>query len=174
MATLTAIPRDSNKGVAGVECAWLANWTDLTVVPDSSTAGYATFTADVSLNTLFTKVVFSKDSADFGSPVTGSAPNATTFYTHTLNMVFARMDVAKRNLVKALGSSECLAIVKSNQGEYWLLGDNYRGLDLTTGDGLKSGVAFGDQHGSLATLSASFRYPPFGVAASTMTDASLA
>ena len=81
MAQLTTIPRDADKGVGGLCAVWLANKADLTVAVDNST-GYTSFTPvdDVSVHSLFTKFVMTKETSNFTTTGTGTLTAGTTSY----------------------------------------------------------------------------------------------
>ena len=66
-------------------------------------------------------------------------------------MVFSKNDAAKANTVKLLGQSTLIAIVKNNDGTYFLLGET-NGLELSAGS-YSSGTAYTDLNGWSITLS---------------------
>jgi len=172
MGVFTNIPRDSEKGIGGIAYCYVANFGDVTVSHDSS-SGYDTFSiVDTStystLDEVFTKFVFRKETASYTSPVTGAPAQGTTMYAQTLNMTFARNSVLKRNQLQIMGNSEMVVVVVDRNGDAWCLGnDPDSGLDLTGGD-LVSGTAPGDLNGVSAILTCNSKYAPGKVA-----DASL-
>ena len=170
MAQLTTIPRDADKGVGGLCAVWLANKADLTVAVDNST-GYTSFTPvdDVSVHTLFTKFVMTKETSNFTTTGTGTPTAGTTSYNQTLTMVFARNEALKRNQVYQMGKAELVAVAKDRNGDAWCLGnDECNGLDMTSSTGT-SGTGPNDLSGQTIVLSGNFKYPE-----SFVTDASLA
>jgi len=161
MGTLTTIPRDSTKGVGGLCYALLANFTDdaSLVVTVDGTTGETAFTSDVSLNSLFTKVVFTKETSNYTVTGTGTPTAGTTSYNQVLTMVFARNEALKRNQVKVMGNSELVAVVVDRNGDAWCLGnDGCSGLDMTSSTG-QSGTGPNDLGGQTIVLSANCKEP---------------
>jgi len=85
--------------------------------------------------------------------MTASRENGTVFYENVLSVKFVQLSADLRNLVKALGRAPIFAVVKSNAGEYYLLGDESAGRASEGESSL--GTAFGDMNGS--TLSFTFK-----------------
>jgi len=161
MATLTTIPRDSEKGLGGLCYVLIANFNEsnLAVTVDGSTGG-TTFAADVDVSTLFTKFVMTKETSNFASPATGTPTAGTTSYNHTLTLVFARNEALKRNQLKLMGNSEMVAVAVDRNGDAWCLGnDGCNGLDMTSGD-FVSGTGPNDLGGTTIVLSANQKEPP--------------
>ena len=178
MAVLTSIPRQASKGIGGLKYVLLANFSDVTVVTDTST-GYTTFfaadgsTAITPVNTPFKKFVMTKESSDFNVTGTGNVPAGTTAYAHVLKLIFARNEAAKRNAVKIMGNSELVAVAVTRNEDpstgyhvAWVLGaDN--GLDMTASV-MGSGTAVGDLNGPTITLSGNQIDPEGAIDASTL------
>ena len=164
MAVLTTIPKNSDTGIGGLCYALLANFGDVTVTVDAS--GYTTFAdGDVSVGDAFTKVVFTKETSNFTVNGTGTPTAGTTAYNQVLTMVFARNEALKRNMVKAMGKSELIAIVVDRNGSAWCLGnDSCNGLDMTSSTGT-SGTGPSDLAGQTIVLSGNFKEPESAVSA---------
>lgn len=165
MSTLTTIPRDPIKGCGGISYVLLANYNDVIGTTDES--GNTTFVAadgTSALNTLFTKFVMTKETSNWTETGTGSAPQASTFYNQVLTLVFGRNDTIKRNNLKAMGTSELVAVVVERSGNNIALGiDN--GLDMTSSTGT-SGTAPGDLNGTTIVLSGN-ECNPYGIVDNT-------
>lgn len=158
MGTLTTIPRDANKGLAGLCYVLLANFADINVTVDSS--GYTTFSdGDASVGDAFTKFVMTKETSNFTVTGTGTPTAGTTAYNQTLTLVFARNEALKRNQVAVMGTSELVAVAVDKNGEAWCLGnDSCNGLDMTSSTGT-SGTGPSDLAGQTIVLSGNFSRP---------------
>lgn len=85
---------------------------------------------------------------------TGShAPlNGTNFWTDNVNMTFHKLETAKRNAISLLTTTDSQLIVKTQNGDYWLVGEvNGANVDASTA---QSGQAFGDLNGYTINLAA--------------------
>jgi len=167
MGTLTTIPRDSNKGMAGLCYVLLANFGDVIVTVDAS--GYTSFAdGDASTGNAFTKFVLTKETSNFTVTGTGSPQAGTTSYNQVLTMVFARNEALKRNQVKVMGTSELIAVAVDKNGESWCLGNSpCSGLDMTSSTG-SSGTGPNDLAGQTIVLSANCKEPESYVDAATL------
>lgn len=102
------------------------------------------------------------------------ASNGGTMYTPSVTMVFGKGEAAKANTVKLMGQSTLVAIVRNNDGKYFLLGGDItanglgNGLELSAGS-YSSGTAFTDLNGYTITLSGGENHPAYEVNASAMT-----
>jgi hypothetical protein len=78
--------------------------------------------------------------------VNASLENGTVFYQGETVTYFAKLEQAKRNILKTLAQSQRLAIVvEDNNGAYFYLGQTY-GCFISAGTSV-SGQALGDQNG---------------------------
>ena len=161
MSTLITIPRDPVKGCGGISYVLLANFADVIGTTDAS--GNTTFTDGEGVTTTaFTKFVMTKETSNWVETGTGSAPTASTFYNQVLTLVFGRNDTVKRNNIKAMGTSEMIAVIVERGGKNISLGIN-NGLDMT------STTEPGDLNGSTILLSGN-ECDPHGI----VTDVELA
>lgn len=98
---------------------------------------------------------FEQDIEFAGLEQTGqySRENGSVFYESVLSVKFIHLDAALRNLIQALGKAPIFAVVESNAGEFYLLGEDSPGR--ATEGTASLGVAFGDMNG--ATLSFTFK-----------------
>jgi hypothetical protein len=158
MGTLTTIPRDSEKGMAGLCSVLLANFSDVIVTVDAS--GNTSFAdGDASIGTAFTKFVFTKETSNFTVTGTGAPQAGTTAFNHVLTMVFARNEALKRNQVKVMGNSELIAVAIDRNGDAWCIGnDGCSGLDMTSSAGT-SGTGPNDLAGQTITLTGNCKEP---------------
>ena len=85
--------------------------------------------------------------------------NGSTYVTTSLNLVFARMDAAKRLEMNALAQADLVALVKDANGIVWFLG--YDDAVTMSAGGGETGTARGDNNSYTTTLqdqSAEFPY----------------
>ena len=168
MGILTTIPRDSTKGLAGLCYVLLANFDASSLTTTIDASGNTTFTADASLNNLFTKFVMTKETSNFTVTGTGTPTAGTTAYNQVLTLVFARNEALKRNQVKVMGTSELVAVCVDRNGDAWCLGnDGCSGLDMTSSTGT-SGTGVSDLAGQTIVLSGNFKEPESAVTAEVL------
>ena len=124
-------------------------------------AGNVTSTTEVSGNiTVVTKAsgkVFRKyeqdqDTAFFVENINSNVQNGTISYQQELTIVLNKMATATRNELLLLNKNRLVAVVKDNNGAYWLLGRT-RSL-YATGGNSGSGTASGDRNGYTFTYTA--------------------
>jgi hypothetical protein len=68
-----------------------------------------------------------------------------------------KLDTAKRNLIQMLATGLLIAVVKDNNGKYWMSGFS-KGLDVTAVE-TSTGTALGDRNGSTVTMTGAEIYP---------------
>jgi len=165
MGTFYATPRDPNKGTNGLSYVLVSNYADVIGSVDAS--GYCTFTSgDGDPSTSFTKFVNTKETSGWDETPTGSAAQASVFYTQTLSLVFGRNDAQKRANLAQLGNSEVIVVCVPRSGEAVALGvDN--GMDMLAGPS-SSGKAPGDAASQTIELTANESYPRSYIDASTL------
>lgn len=76
---------------------------------------------------------------------TDSAENGTSYYVQNLSIVLNRMQAATSQEIKLLAKNRLIAVVETNDGKYWLLGQE-NGLERSGGRA-GSGTGFGDRNG---------------------------
>lgn len=93
---------------------------------------------------------FRPQTAGFTEELTKSIENGTTFYTQSVNMMFHKMDAAKRNSMLLLATTSMHVIVETQNGSYWWLG-LANGADVSANTS-GSGTAYGDKNGYDLTI----------------------
>jgi hypothetical protein len=148
-AIIEGLTLDCRTGMAGIETIYLTEFTNLT--QSSVTASSGTITA-MSLNSgkKFWEYQVVKEDAQWTDTPTVSTPNGTAFFDQQLSFTIHKMNAKNRNIIKLLIQNRLLAIVKTSDGQYVLLGQQ-RGLDVVTVAG-GSGKAAGDLNGNVITL----------------------
>jgi hypothetical protein len=132
--------------VGGVEKVWLGTWDGDTtysfdvdnVVSGATSAGTVyNFEQDIEFAGLEQAGQFSRE-------------NGTVFYESNLSLKFTNLDKELRNTLVAIGRAPIYAVVKSNAGEYYILGVESAGRAT---EGVASlGVALGDMNGATLTI----------------------
>jgi hypothetical protein len=132
--------------VGGVEKVWLGTWDgDTTYTFDADNV----VDAAVSANTVYN---FEQDIEFAGLEQAGqfSRETGTVFYESNLSLKFTNLDKDLRNTLVAIGRAPIYAVVKSNAGEYYILGVESAGRAT---EGVASlGVALGDMNGATLTI----------------------
>lgn len=98
------------------------------------------------------KFAFRDETATFTETLQANT-NGVNFWEASINMVFSRLDSAKRLSISALMMGQCQAIVTDNNKKRWLVGYE-RPLRMTSGD-VTSGTAFADDNAYTIALTSS-------------------
>ena len=116
----------------------------------SSTASY-TYDIDGQIGTssvpeTFYKFEQTSEAAEFTQEGQHSIENGTNFYNQNVNMVFHKYQASLRDLIYVLAQKEVLIIVKDQNGNYFMIGEqNGANLIASTAN---VGKAYGDMNGS--------------------------
>ena len=97
-----------------------------------------------------------------------SQENGTVFNQTDIVARLRKLSTTKRNELKLLAQNRVFCIVKDNNDNYWLAGNEY-GCDITSMTA-ESGTAMGDVQGYNFTLSAIETESPYIVQAAVITD----
>ena len=133
--------------IGGVEKVWIGTY-DGEVTYDNTTDPDGIITDLIENPNAVACFNFEQDIEFAGLEQTGnfSRENGTVFYESVLSVKFIQLDATTRNLVNALGRAPLFAVVKSNAGEYYILGVESAGRATEGTSSL--GVAQGDMNGS--------------------------
>jgi hypothetical protein len=92
-----------------------------------------------------------KNTSSFVENITTSLENGTVVYEQLLNLVFHKLQTSTRNQLRLLArNTDLKVIVLTNDGSYWLLGEDF-GMALSTGLA-ETGTAFSDRNAYAITL----------------------
>lgn len=91
-----------------------------------------------------------KATSSFVENINASVENGTIFYQQELTVVLNKLQANTRNEILLLAKNLLSAVVKDNNGKFWMLG-LVRGLDITAGSS-QSGTAEGDRSGYTLTF----------------------
>jgi len=135
--------------VGGVLTAYITDFTNIASITKNS----GDTITSISGTGTFYQFELIRTSSQYTETVNASLENGTVFYTQELVTYFAKLDQAKRNILKTLAQSPQLAIVfADNNGDYFLMGEVY-GAFVSAGTSV-TGKALGDQNGYNITFQA--------------------
>lgn len=127
--------------IGGIKEVYIASY--------SSTAGYTVDADDVITAITGTENFYSflqrNEQGEFLQTGVHSVENGTNYWEQTVSLVFTKNDAEKRNILKLLAQSTLLIIVKDQNNQYWLVGQE-NGADLTASTS-SAGKAYGDLNG---------------------------
>lgn len=79
-----------------------------------------------------------------------SLANGSVGFNQSINLVFSKREVSKRNAIKLLAAAEVIAIVEDQCGKYWMYGE-INGMEVSSAK-TDTGVNLGDLNGYNVTL----------------------
>ena len=167
---LTGCTKDNT---GGVEQVIFANFKD--VVPAGSPTGFTYDATTGEVTNIVTGATASqwyifdtvKETSSLAEAVAVNVQNGTIAFTPTVSLVMNKMNTAKRNLIHMLALGVLVAVVKDNNGIYWMVGQK-KGLDVTAVDN-NTGTALGDRNGSTITLTGAESLPMAALSATAVT-----
>lgn len=147
--TLTAgIALDCYNQVGGIEVAYVASFSSslatLTEANGIVSAISLDGTAITDLSTGMQTFECEKQTGTITETGTFSAEAGTAFYTSVASLVFNKLDSTKQEVLAELGKTRVCVIVKDNNGQLWMIGNEY-GATLSTSTGT-TGTAWGDKN----------------------------
>lgn len=142
--SLSGLSMDCNTNVGGIRAAYITSYAD-GIFTESS----GTITAIDSSVTWY-QYSFKKDTGNFTSTLNVDAANGVNYVSSEINLVFARMETAKRIEMKALSLGELAVIIKDSNNKYWAFGVE-ESVVASAGTG-ETGTARGDANQYTITL----------------------
>ena len=128
--------------VGGLKTMWITDFTNILSLTQNTGD---TITA-ISGTGTFYEFELIRTSSQHTETVNASLENGTVFYQGETVTFFAKLEQAKRNILKTLAQSQRLAIVvEDNNGAYFYLGQTY-GSYVTAGTSV-TGLNLGDRGG---------------------------
>ena len=157
---LTGCTKDNT---GGVEQVIFANFKD--VVPAGTPTGFTYDSTTGEVTNIVTGATASqwyifdtvKETSSLAEAVAVNVQNGTISFTPTVSLVMNKLNTQKRNLIHMLALGLLVAVVKDNNGTYWMVGQK-KGLDVTAVDN-NTGTALGDRNGSTITLTGAESLP---------------
>lgn len=142
---LSGIPRDCEGSIGGVKAVYFINHDQLGEVTVTEETGIVSAITPTDSGKFF-EVFSKKDTATF---TTAMLDNHS--FQSTLTITVERMTAAKRMQVGVLLHNELAAIVKDNNGVFWLIGDD-TALEASASDVGATGAAKTDTNAYTITL----------------------
>jgi hypothetical protein len=155
----SGITQSCRQSLGGVKRFLVAELSTVTGITEAS--GLVTA---ITKTGLFYEFTPNRKSSSSSSPIAQSVENGQVSFNHTVNMVFAKREAAKRNALLVLAQKPLVVIEEDRNGKYHLYGWDY-GLDFTEG-GSESGTASTDLNGYNVTLSGEQKELEYEVSAS--------
>lgn len=145
--TLAGISLDCTNNMGGIKTVYIANFDNVKSVTESNNVITG---ITMESGTTFKTYQFRKGTSSMSSELTADESNGLNFVTTTLNLVFTRMDTAKRIEMSALAIAQLAVIVLDSNGVYWYLTpDEYASASAGTAE---TGTAKGDRNAYSLTL----------------------
>jgi hypothetical protein len=153
---------DCKDAVGGIKSIHLISWT---------ASKFTAASGEVTATTVASGSVFTyelpKATGSMTATTNVSVENGTTFTQTDVAFKLRRLSTTKRNEMKLLAQGRCYCIVKNNNDEYFLVGNEY-GCDVTAMVA-NTGTAMGDSNGYEVTLSAIEAEAPYKLQSSVVT-----
>lgn len=145
--SLAGIATDCEGSLGGIKTVYLTTFQD--GIFNMSGETVTGFTTGV---THFYEYQFKPETSNFTSTLNKTAAGGS-YVTTEINLVFSRMDAAKRVEMNALALDDLAAVVADANGKYWAFG-RWLPVVSSTATG-ESGTAYGDANQYTVTLTAS-------------------
>jgi len=153
---------DCKDAVGGIKSIHLIDW---------ASTGFTVSGGEVTATTVASGDVYTyelpKGVGSMTTTTNVSQENGTVFNQSDIVARLRKLSTTKRNELKLLAQNRVFCIVKDNNDNYWLAGNEY-GCDITAMTS-ESGTAMGDVQGYNFTLSAIEAESPYLVQASVVT-----
>ena len=154
---------DCKDAVGGVKSIHLIDW---------ASTGFTVSGGEVTATTVASGDVYTyelpKGVGSMTTTTNVSQENGTVFNQSDIVARLRKLSTTKRNELKLLAQNRVFCIVKDNNDNYWLAGNEY-GCDITAMTS-ESGTAMGDVQGYNFTLSAIEAESPYLVQAAVATE----
>lgn len=165
----------TKSNVGGVETVYFANFKQL--VPGGAAANKfvydGTTTGEITAITGLTGTTFYqfdtvKETSSLAEAINVNVQNGTLSFVPTVSLVMNKLTTEKRNLIHMLATGLMIAVVKDNNGIYWMAGYN-KGLDVTAVES-GTGTALGDRNGATVTLTGAENLPIAALSSGAVTQ----
>lgn len=158
--SLKGIASSCEPSLAGISEVFIGYYGDfdITVSESAQTVSNITAATGASTGKLY-KYEFAKQTGTLTSTLTKDETNGVRYYTNEVALQFTKLEAAKHLEFQALAAEKLVAIVKDNNGKYWLVG--YDGYLSATDGTAQTGQSFGDLNGYNITLQQMSAFLPF-------------
>lgn len=137
-----AMPLGYKTSPGGVKTIYLTDFANVSAI---TAAGGVISAITMNSTTKFYEFAVRKETADFTEKVTVNAETGSNYADQSLKMTLTTMEAAKRQVIQTLSQGLFIAIVVTNAGDAYLLGEK-NGLDLTDSTGT-TGTKMADMNG---------------------------
>lgn len=147
--TLAGITLDCQNNMGGIKTVYIANYGDVTAIEKGTDVINGLTMAD---GATFKPYQFRKGTSNMTSTLTADETTGLNYVTTEVNLVFTKMDTAKRVELSALSIGQLAVIVLDSNGIYWYVTpDDYA---AASAGGAETGTAKGDRNAFTLTLAA--------------------
>lgn len=164
----SAIGRDCNRSIGGVETVYITEFSNVTGI---TSTGVTVTAISMSGSSKFYEFKMERETANFTNAPSINIPNGVNMYAEVLTIVFNNPDSAKLTAIKNMSKTNLIAIVKLRNNTYRILGATNDGLIQSGGEG-GSGTAATDRNGYSLQFS-SINEDPANFVNSTLITSSL-
>lgn len=119
--TLAGISLDCESSLGGIKRVFIANYGD---VVSAQTSGDVITGITMSGDTKFKPYEFRKQTGSMTSTLNVDETAGINYVSTELNLVFTKMETAKRIEIAALAKGQLAVIVEDSNGLYWYLGED--------------------------------------------------
>lgn len=138
---LTGISKSCSNNLGGIAEAFIYDAEDVTITKSGGTVTALT----LATGTAGKQFVFNRNTGSFNEDLAADLVNGSTFYTHTVNLMFHKREATKSQAIKILaeGQRDLVVIVKDANDTYWVFED----MQLTaSGEGSGQAKADGSKY----------------------------
>ena len=149
LQTLSGITIDCQTSMGGIKEVYITDYNNVTSVELDSVSG------EINAITLvegekFKPYHFRKQTGSMTSTLTVDEPTGVNYWSTELNLVFTKMETAKRIEIAALAIGQLAVIVKDSNNKYYYLG--YNDYVSASAGSANTGTAKGDSNNYSLTL----------------------
>lgn len=157
LQNLAGIALDCDTSMGGIKTVYIANYGDVTGI-EYDEAGAQISGITMAEGKTFKAYQFRKGTSNMTSTLTADETTGLNFVTTEVNLVFTKMDTAKRVELSALSIGQLAVITLDSNGKYWYCTpDDYA---AASAGGAETGTAKGDRNAFTLTLKAeNITYP---------------
>lgn len=158
--TLKGILLDCSSSLGGIKKVWMTQYSDVeSVTMDDTSQMIKTITLKSSKT--WSPFEFRRGTSSMTSTLNVDESTGTNYVSTELNLIFTKMDTAKRIEVAGMAIGQLACVVLDSNGHYWYLGkDDYVSSSAGTG---QTGTAKGDQNAYNITLSTESESYPYEI-----------
>lgn len=163
--TLAGITLDCTNSMGGIKCVYIANYGDVTGIAVDEPNGNITGIT-MATSAKFKPYQFRKQTGSMTSALNVDETTGLNYVSTELNLVFTKMETAKRMEIAALSIGQLAVIVEDCNGVFYFLGkDDY--VSASAG-GANTGTSKSDANSYTLTLKDESKTYPYIIDASVL------